>query len=120
MHKIEKEHDPRRAPTFICLPRQIPPTQAHRAGGVGDAVPRGLGSAQTLGAGRIHFARAGPILRPKKKGTTHVVPFAFGRSVIIDLEKSSHINGLQVTSKGFLSENLLLISNTNCFLTQIL
>ena len=67
VREIEKEHDPRRAPMFICLPRQIPPTPAHRAGGVGDAVPRGLGSAQTLGARRIHFARAGPILRPKGK-----------------------------------------------------
>ena len=30
VREIEKEHDPRRAPMFICLPRQIPPTPAHR------------------------------------------------------------------------------------------
>ena len=42
---------------------------AHRAGGVGDAVPRVLGSAQTLGAGAIHLPRAGPIpLAPKAPG----------------------------------------------------
>ena len=55
--------------SFFCLPRQIPPPPAHRAGGVGDAVPRGLGSAQTLGAGAIHLPRAGPIpLAPKAPG----------------------------------------------------
>ena len=42
---------------------------AHRAGGVEDAVPRVLGSAQTLGAGAIHLPRAGPIpLAPKAPG----------------------------------------------------
>ena len=42
---------------------------AHRAGGVGDAVPRVLGAAQTLGAGAIHLPRAGPIpLAPKAPG----------------------------------------------------
>ena len=42
---------------------------AHRAGGVGDAVPRVLGSAQNLGAGAIHLPRAGPIpLAPKAPG----------------------------------------------------
>ena len=40
---------------------------AHRAGGVGDAVPRVLGSAQTLGAGAIHLPRAGPI-PPRPQG----------------------------------------------------
>ena len=42
---------------------------AHRAGGVGDAVPRVLGAAQNLGAGAIHLPRAGPIpLAPKAPG----------------------------------------------------
>ena len=42
---------------------------AHRAGGVGDAVPRVLGAAQNLGAGAIHLPRAGPIpLAPSTPG----------------------------------------------------
>ena len=79
VREIEKEHDRRRAPrsSFFCLSRQIPQPRPTGLGGVGDAVPRGLGSAQTRR--RANSFRPSPILRPKK-GTTHVVPFlALGR-----------------------------------------
>src|SRR5699024_9264356 len=86
VREIEKEHDPRRAPMFICLPRQIPPTPAHRPGASGTpsravwAVPKPsaqgefISPEQVQSSGQREKARPTSCLQPVEKPAPAIKP----------------------------------------------